>query len=855
MEFKGWGSKPLLDFLASIGKDTNQVLSQFDLLSLIAEYCKQNMLFHQENKKKIICDSKLEALFGRKSVNINSIYLLLTAHLADNSDLSEEDESGSSSENVGGDGFIVQKRCNQRGTSSVKNWKGKEVVADAQKCCFAAIVPENVKLVYLRKSLVEKLSKKLETFEDKVIGSFVRVKSDLNDYMQRNFHQLVQVTGIKRSSSMSSSEILLQVSDMVKEVPISELSDDQFTKEECEVLSHRVKNGLLKRPTVAELGQKARSLHEDITKDWLARESASLRKRIGQAKEKREYPLNKISSLFFIKYMPCTLLDMVMFFRLLKFSIIVKSSAEQSRLLNEVSEVIADTVELQPAYEDPITKGYEDTSEAQEDALESTADLSNDDCAESSEGSSGEGEAEWSIDAIRSTMTPTSLESLKKSYGISNDVVLRLPEKGQLASSPPQGEVALHSTFFEFGVNLPFHPFLRYMLSQLQCAPAQLSPNAWRAIIGTYIIWKQCQFPELTFREFKQLYQLITHPNCRGWYYLKTWPGKEAMVIDSPSSNKTWKKKWFFASGHWDADPNEQKLEHQIPTTFRTPAIWKKPPILTEEQKRNIKTAFAIPSKDRSCKVLLTPKNLQHYWFITPHSTSNGGWEFLPEGNLPVPVIENIPIRYASVYLTPPPTPHGSPIHPVVLVGGTIPGAKRTAPAQDSPTHADDWEQAQQEPEDKYLASLADEWSRYVPPQEVVKVQMLSLEQAISTGLSHNFKAVCSALDLQERIKALENDKKILFDQVGQTIERNSKLQGQLDEEKTVSESLREHIVALKATMTDATSRADGAEARADAVDRDNRELRIVNKELKANITSWEEAAIKQLSSQKKSRR
>ncbi|TXG53679.1 hypothetical protein EZV62_018935 [Acer yangbiense] len=819
IEFKEWGSKPLLGFLASIGKETNQELSQIDVSSLILEYCKQNNLFHPENTKKIICDSKLEALFRRKSVNINNVYSLLTTHLAEKLDLLKDD-SGSGSEDVGhGDEFIVRKSC------------------------FAAIVPENVKLVYLRKSLTEKLSMKLDTFEAKVIGSFVRVKSDHpNDYdgLQRNSHQLVQVTGVKRCSSMSSSEILLRVTDMVKEVPISKLSDDDFTKEECEALCRRVKYRWLKWPTVAELGLTARSLHKDITKDWLARESASLRKHIDQANEKgwkREYPLNKIT--------------------------------EQSRLLNEVPQVLADTVEAKPTYEDPIRKGDGDTSEVD---LESTADLSNDDCGKSSEAISSEGEADWSIDAIRSTMTQTSLETLERSYGIPNNIVLRLPKKEHLASSPPQGAVTLHSTFFEFGLKLPFHPFLRYMLSHLQCAPAQLSPNAWRALIGTYIIWKQCQFPELTFREFQQLYQLKIHPKSHGWYCLSTWPGKEAMVIDSPSSNKNWKKKWFFASGHWEADPNEQDLEHRIPTAFRTPAIWKKPPELTAEQKNNIKTAFAIPSKDRSCKVLLAPKNLKRYWFTVPPSTSTMSKRYHPE-KIPVgvpikgstkkmkvrissqegspPVSESSPPRHASVHLTPPPTSRGSPIPPVVLVGGSSSGTKRTAPTQDSQTHADD----QEEPEEKHLASLTNEWRRYVPPEEVEKVQMLSLEKAISIGLSHNLKAVCLALDLQERIISFENDKKILFDQVNQAVEKNSKLQGQLDEEKAMSARLREHIADLKAAVTEATSRADGAVAQADAAERDNRELRKVNKELKDGITSWEEAAIKQLSSQQKSRR
>lgn len=186
-EFVGWGSKSLVAFLAFAGRDTAKQLSQYEVTSIIIDYCTENKLFDPEKKKRILCDEKLHSLFGRKCLLKNSVSKLLHAHFAENFGHSTDDGSGSSSDDT-------NDKCKRQRTLGSANQKTKSNV-DVQKCCFASVSAENIKLVYLKKSLVEELLKQPENFDDKVVGSFVRVKCNPNDYLQRNSHQLLQVKG------------------------------------------------------------------------------------------------------------------------------------------------------------------------------------------------------------------------------------------------------------------------------------------------------------------------------------------------------------------------------------------------------------------------------------------------------------------------------------------------------------------------------------------------------------------------------------------------------------------------------------------------------------------------------------
>ncbi|PHT41544.1 hypothetical protein CQW23_20398 [Capsicum baccatum] len=238
-EFVGWGSKPLIEFLQLIGEDTTERLSEYAVSEKVTDYIKEHNLIHPVEETKILCDVHLETLFGKK------------VDLEDDTELLVSPKT--------------EKKVERNKISSI--WSSIWYSAAAQSQ-YAALIPENIKLVYLKKSLVEEMIKQPESIETKIVGSFVRVQ--LHPGKRNSDHQLVQITGIEHGSSDKwSSESFVQVSNMARDVCLSMLSDGEIKKEECNELKEKVKASLLKKLTIVELEQKAKILHEDVTKHFL----------------------------------------------------------------------------------------------------------------------------------------------------------------------------------------------------------------------------------------------------------------------------------------------------------------------------------------------------------------------------------------------------------------------------------------------------------------------------------------------------------------------------------------------------------------------------------------------------------
>jgi hypothetical protein len=190
-EYNGWGSTSLIQFLESIGRDTTNKITQSDVTQIINDYVKLNNLLHPTKKKRIECDVRLHLLFGRKSISRLKISDLLESHFVENCGQSDDDFLFDSED----DEYVPGECETSKPASSERKSHPKKHVVEKPRSCFAAVNPFNIKLVYLKRSLVEELLKDPETFETKVVGSFIRIKCDPNDYLQKNSHQLLQITG------------------------------------------------------------------------------------------------------------------------------------------------------------------------------------------------------------------------------------------------------------------------------------------------------------------------------------------------------------------------------------------------------------------------------------------------------------------------------------------------------------------------------------------------------------------------------------------------------------------------------------------------------------------------------------
>lgn len=158
----------------------------------------------------------------------------------------------------------------------------------------------------------------------------------------------------------------------------------------------------------------------------------------------------------------------------------------------------------------------------------------------------------WVDEPVRS-MTEAEIRKLRKDWIIPSSVTLRPVEAGESATRPPPGLIAIHEAMFKQGFTLPLPGWVQYILSALKFPPGQMSTNAWRQLLGMYLLWYFSGHGWPTYNEVVACYRpsYSTKKGCGG---IITLNGRTAgpVVEDLPTSQKFWRKTVCFAGGQWE---------------------------------------------------------------------------------------------------------------------------------------------------------------------------------------------------------------------------------------------------------------------------------------------------------------
>ncbi|KAI3745109.1 hypothetical protein L1987_58211 [Smallanthus sonchifolius] len=174
-----WVSKDLLEFVTHMRNGDSSVISQFEVQDLLLEYIKRNKLRDPNHKSQIICDARLENLFGKPRVAHIEMLKLLESHFLVKEDSQIDDFQG----------IVVDTEISPADDKDKKR-KGRKKSdrrgPQSNREDYAAIDTHNISLIYLRRKMNANVCDKGDVLDKAMELQVVRV----NDWFETEIVRL-----------------------------------------------------------------------------------------------------------------------------------------------------------------------------------------------------------------------------------------------------------------------------------------------------------------------------------------------------------------------------------------------------------------------------------------------------------------------------------------------------------------------------------------------------------------------------------------------------------------------------------------------------------------------------------------
>ena len=106
------------------------------------------------------------------------------------------------------------------------------------------------------------------------------------------------------------------------------------------------------------------------------------------------------------------------------------------------------------------------------------------------------------------------------------------------------GLIGFHEYPFKIGHVLPFGPLTRSFLETFKLAPCQVMPSAWRILLWCETVSAKHEIP-FSLADLMFAYEIHQAGSTR--FSLKSQPGMEPLILNTPASDRAWPNRFFFA--------------------------------------------------------------------------------------------------------------------------------------------------------------------------------------------------------------------------------------------------------------------------------------------------------------------